>query len=59
VVGAAVYTPTLRRQIAALEANGPDSPAYQSLAARGRATGIALAVVVVVIVFLMVVKPGA
>ena len=59
VVGGAVYTPTLRRQIAALEASGPDSPAYRSLAARGQAVGIALAVIVVVIVFLMVVKPGA
>jgi uncharacterized membrane protein len=59
VVGAGVYTPTLRRQIAALEASGPDSPAYRSLAARGQATGIALAAIVVVIVLLMVTKPGA
>ena len=59
VVGAGVYTPTLRRQIAALEASGPDSPAYRSLAARGQATGIALAGIVVVLVFLMVLKPGA
>jgi uncharacterized membrane protein len=58
IVGAFVYSPTLRQQIAALEAGGPDSPAYRSLAARGRAVGIALAVIVVVIVFLMVVKPG-
>ena len=58
VVGAGVYTPTLRRQIAALEASGPDSPAYRSLAARGQATGIALAGIVVVLVFLMVLKPG-
>ena len=57
--GSMVYTPTLRRQIAALDASGPDSAAYRRLAARGQATGIALAVVVVVIVFLMVVKPGA
>jgi uncharacterized membrane protein len=59
VVGAGVYTPTLRRQIATLEASGPDSPAYRRLAARGQATGIALAGIVVVIVFLMVTKPGA
>jgi uncharacterized membrane protein len=59
VVGAAVYSPTLRKQIAALETAGPDSAEYRTLAARGRTVGIALAVIVVVIVFLMVVKPGA
>jgi uncharacterized membrane protein len=59
VVGAAVYSPTLRKQIAALEAGGPDSAEYRALAARGRTVGILLAVIVVVIVFLMVVKPGA
>jgi uncharacterized membrane protein len=57
-VGAGVYTPTLRKQLAALESGGPDAPAYQALASRGQVTGIALAVIVVVIVFLMVVKPG-
>jgi uncharacterized membrane protein len=59
VVGAAVYSPTLRKQIAALETGGPDGAEYRALAARGRTVGIALAVIVVVIVFLMVVKPGA
>jgi uncharacterized membrane protein len=59
VLGSGVYTPTLRRQIAALEAGGSDSPSYRSLAARGQMTGIVLAIIVVVIVFLMVVKPGA
>ena len=59
VLGAGVYTPTLRRQIAALEWSGPENPAYRSLAARGQATGMVLAAIVVVIVFLMVVKPGA
>jgi uncharacterized membrane protein len=57
-LGAGVYTPTLRKQIAALEAAGPDSPGYRALAARGQAVGIVLAVIVVVIVILMVVKPG-
>src|SRR5260221_12243809 len=57
-LGSGVYTPTLRKQIAALEASGPDSPAYRGLGSRGRAVGIALAVIVIVIVFLMVVKPG-
>jgi uncharacterized membrane protein len=59
VLGAGVYSPTLRRQIAALESSGPEGPAYRSLARRGQATGIVLAAIVVAIVFLMVVKPGA
>jgi len=59
VAGFLVYTPTLRAQIAALDASGAESPAYGALAARGQAVGIVLAVIVVVIVFLMVAKPGA
>lgn len=58
VLGAFVYTPTLRKQIAALDAGGADSAEYRSLAGRGRMVGILLAVIVIVIVFLMVVKPG-
>lgn len=57
--GALIYTPTLRRQIAALESSGADSPAYRALASRGRAVGIVLGLVAIAIVFLMVVKPGA
>ncbi|MGH2724104.1 MAG: DUF2269 family protein [Actinomycetota bacterium] len=57
LLGIAGYTPTLRKQIAALEAEGPQSHAYQRLAARGRALGMVLAVLVVGIVFLMVTKP--
>ncbi len=56
-IAASVYTPTLRRQIAALDAGGPQSTEYQRLAARGTRLGILLAVVVVIIVFLMVTKP--
>lgn len=56
-VGIAGYTPTLRKQIAVLEAEGGASPAYRRLAARGRALGIALSAVVIGIVFLMVMKP--
>jgi len=52
------YTPTLRRQIQVLEAEGFNSPAYQALARRGRLLGIVLAILVVAIVFLMVVKPA-
>lgn len=57
--GAFIYTPTLRRQIAALESSGAESPAYRALATRGRTVGILLGLLVIAIVFLMVVKPGA
>ncbi len=59
IVGLAVYTPTLRRQIAVLDASGPRSEEFARLSARGRVVGIALGVIVLAIVFLMVVKPGA
>lgn len=58
VIAAALYTPTLRRQIAALDAGGPQSTEYQRLAARGTRLGILLSVIVVIIVFLMVTKPA-
>lgn len=57
VLGLIVYTPTLRDQIAALEAAGPDSSEFRTLAKRGTTVGILLAVDVIVIVFLMVTKP--
>jgi uncharacterized membrane protein len=57
VLAAAVYTPTLRKQIEALEAEGPLTARYQGLASRSAVTGIALGVIVVGIVFLMVTKP--
>jgi uncharacterized membrane protein len=55
VLGLFVYTPTLRRQIQALQTG--DAAELQRLSARGTAVGVALAVDVVVIVFLMVTKP--
>jgi uncharacterized membrane protein len=51
------YTPTLKKQIAALEQGGITSPEYRAAAARGRLLGAILGVVVITIVFLMVVKP--
>jgi len=57
VGGLLVYSPTLKGQIAALEASGPTSPEYGRLSQRGTVVGILLAVDVVIIVFLMVVKP--
>ena len=59
VVGIAVYSPTLRRQIRELDARGAASPEFQRLSTRGTVVGIALAAVVTVIVFLMVVKPAS
>jgi uncharacterized membrane protein len=56
-LAAAVYTPTLRRQIQVLETEGPRSPLYRQLAARSQGVGIVLGVIVVGVVFLMVTKP--
>jgi uncharacterized membrane protein len=58
VLALALYTPTLRRQIAVLEAQGPTSPEYRRLVQRGTIVGAVLAVIVVAIVFLMVTKPS-
>jgi uncharacterized membrane protein len=57
LLGALVYSPTLRNQIRVLESEGPESEDYRRLATRGRDTGIVLALIVVAIVFLMVTKP--
>jgi uncharacterized membrane protein len=57
IVAAGVYTPTLRRQIEALEAEGAGSARYRALARRSTVSGMALGVIVTVIVFLMVTKP--
>ncbi|MGQ0535890.1 MAG: DUF2269 family protein [Methanobacteriota archaeon] len=58
VLGLGVYTPTLRRQIEALEAEGPTAPGYLALRRRGTIVGVVLAVLVLAIAYLMVVKPG-
>ena len=59
VIGFALYSPTLARQIRVYESDGPDAPEFAALGARGRMIGIGLAVLTVVIIVLMVVKPGA
>lgn len=59
VVGVAVYSPTLSRQIRVYETDGPEAPEFAALGSRGRLLGILLGVIVVAIVFLMVVKPGS
>ncbi|TMF13798.1 MAG: DUF2269 family protein [Chloroflexi bacterium] len=55
----AVYTPTLTRQIKALDTDGASSPAYNALANRAQAVGMFMVVVVIGIVFVMVFKPLA
>ena len=57
IIGAAMYSPTLRRQIATLDKRGVASPEYVALQARGTQLGAVLGVAVVVIVALMVLKP--
>ncbi len=58
LVGLLLYTPTLRRQIQVLEAQGADSAEYRALDRRGARLGIFLAILVAVIIFLMVFKPA-
>ncbi len=57
ILGVALYSPTLRNQIAALETAGPNSPEFRSLSSRARILGIVLIIPVVLILFLMVFKP--
>jgi uncharacterized membrane protein len=58
VVALALYSPTLSRQIAVYESNGPDSEEFVALSARGRVLGMALGAIVLVILVVMVIKPG-
>src|SRR3954471_6433164 len=57
VGGLVVYSPILKRQIAALETSGTDSPEYRALDQRNTIVGILLSIDVLIIVYLMVVKP--
>ncbi|MGH7714804.1 MAG: DUF2269 family protein, partial [Vulcanimicrobiaceae bacterium] len=57
IIGAAMYSPTLKKQIAAVVSGGVNSPEAVKLASRGQNIGIALVLIVLAIVFLMVVKP--
>ena len=51
------YSPTLKKQIAALESGGTKSSDYLGLKQRGNIIGGLLMLDVIIIVFLMVVKP--
>ena len=52
-----VYSPTLKKQIALLEAGQGRTPEYKTVAQRGTFVGMLLGVFVIAIVFLMVTKP--
>lgn len=58
VIALGFYTPTLRKQIQALEARGPNDPEFLRLSKRGAMFGGILALLVFAIVALMVYKPG-
>ena len=57
LLGVFGYTPALRDQIKALEAEGPDSAAYRSAGNRQNVIGIIFIVPVLAILYLMVFKP--
>jgi uncharacterized membrane protein len=58
ILGFAVYTPTLRKQLAALEARGPQDPEFLRLSKRGSMLGGIIGLIVVAILYLMVFKPA-
>ncbi len=57
-IGLGLYTPTLRRQIRVLEAEGRDSPAYARLSTRATFVGLVTMIPVALILVLMVFKPA-
>jgi hypothetical protein len=57
-LGYGVYTPTLRKQIAALEARGARDPEFVRLGKRANMVGGVLALIVLAILYLMVFKPA-
>ncbi|GAB3356286.1 hypothetical protein GCM10027566_19090 [Arachidicoccus ginsenosidivorans] len=56
--GIAIYSPLLKKQIAALESAGKDSPLYQRLNKKGIYTGIFIFLLAFAIILLMVAKPA-
>jgi len=57
-LGVGLYSPTLRRQIATLEARGPEDPEFRTLSTRGAILGAILGVITLAIVYLMIFKPS-
>lgn len=58
VVALGFYTPNLRKQIAALDARGPQDPEFLRLSKRGGMIGGILGLIIFVIIGLMVFKPA-
>ena len=58
VVGLGLYSPVLKRQIAAYEASGARTDEFAALSTRSRMLGALLGVIVITIIVMMVVKPG-
>lgn len=56
-IAGALYTPTLKKQIQALDESGPESPAFRALDQRGTIVGIVIGVALALIVLDMVFKP--
>jgi uncharacterized membrane protein len=56
-IGAALYTPALRRQIATLEAKGFESAEFRATSQRGQVIGLVNMVPILLILILMVFKP--
>jgi uncharacterized membrane protein len=57
VAGLAIYSPTLKKQIAIAESAGPASPEYKKISFRSNAVGILLNMLALTIIYLMVAKP--
>jgi uncharacterized membrane protein len=57
VVGLAIYSPTLKKQIALAESVGPAAPEYKKISFRSNAIGIMLNILVLIVIYLMVAKP--
>jgi hypothetical protein len=57
-LGFGLAGPTLRKQIALLEARGPEDAEFQSLSKRGAMVGGVLALLSLTIIYLMVHKPS-
>jgi uncharacterized membrane protein len=57
-LGFGLAGPTLKQQIATLEARGPEDPRFHSLAKRGALVGAILGVLSLTILYLMVHKPS-
>ena len=58
VIGLALYSPVLKRQIASYEADGAGTAEFKALSTRSRMLGAVLGVIVIAIIILMVVKPA-